>query len=388
MNLEDSTFEVIRTKAAQLPIRDSADPSTRARIFTRAEPSADWLEMVRLGFPAQHIGESVLDFCSKNATTRALVLFSLGTEAVDQVLRSLVQVDGLEVVYAANLQLSDVGKSNLIELCYGDKPFFTDSVRTKMTRERFVFGSNAMVVFYCVAVDGFDYVSLKSALRQSLSSHTFERRIHGTDGPTDTKFLAEALTSPNSLELVNRVRVSRNDRVFRRIPDNLRDNPNICIDGSSSMELYGLRKSRDLDLICKGSELKKELVSMGYDVNDGHYEWTPISSDQVIESPYLHVRLYGIKFTSLAVRQLLLSFGPASAGTDLSPKKLRDKKYIATYFANTREQKLRGLGSFGTMATQARLLFEKVVVALVPKLPSGIARILRRVWHSLRSMRK
>lgn len=386
MNPEDSNLELIRSKAAKLPMGNLGEASTGVRIQTDGERSADWLELMRLGFPAHYVGASVLDFCSKNATTRALVLFSLASDAVDQVIRSLLQVDGLEVVYAANLELSDIGKSNLIELCYGDKPFFTDSVRTKMTRERFVFGANAMVIFYCVAEDGFDYVSMKTDLRQSLASHTFERRIHGTDGPTDTKFLAEALANPNSLELINRVRVSRNDRVFSRIPENLRDNPNICIDGSSSMELYGLRKSRDLDLICKGSDLRRELLSLGYDVNDGHYKWTPISSDQVIENPYLHVRLYGFKFTSLAVRQLLLSFGSASLGKELSPKKLRDKKYISMYFANTQGKKLSGLGLWGTLATQGRLLFEKAVTSLVPKLPRGIARVLRKLWHSLRSL--
>lgn len=391
MNLEFTSAELLAKKAAELRIIDPTNnPGLSDPVGDKISPNkgatvASWLEMVRMGYPAHYIGASVLDFCSNNSKTRALVLFSLKIEVVNHVLAELTKVNELKVVYSANLELSDLGKSNLVELCYGDKPFFSDSVRAKMTRERFVFGDNALVVIYCVQKDEFDHVALKSNLRLSLASHTFERRIHGTDGPTDTKYLVEALTNPNTFDLINRVRVSREDRVFRRVPETIRNNPDICIDGSSNMELYGLRKSRDLDLICKGKRLRSELLELGFDVNDGHYKWLPITSDQVIESPYYHVRLYGLKFTSIAVRQLLLSFGPMSANKELTAKKMRDKKLIAMYLGDSRKRGAKAIGLWGTLATQGRLLFEKAVAYVVPRLPNGLAQFLRRLWRAVRS---
>ena len=229
-----------------------------------------------------------------------------------------------------------------------------------------------------------DVRRLKESLRETLTTLTFERRIHGTDAADDTALLVEAITNPNTLSLINRVKVSRKDRVFTRVPESLRGNPDVCIDGSAVMELFGLRKSRDLDLICHGLEMRETILSMKLDLNDRHYEWLPISTAQVIEDPHLHIRLFGLKFTSLSVRQLILGFGPSFGGDTLSAKKSRDLSLISQFQASKCGPKRSLLGGIGTFITQLRLVFEFAVSNVAPKLPSNMYLVLRRLWGSLR----
>lgn len=344
-----------------------------------SEDDVSWIEMLESGMSYHHIGATVLSYCILNKNSRAFVFFSLDDELIAERLKTLAETPNLCVIYALNLELSKVGALNLIELCYGDKPFFTERFRRRMARERFVFSNKAFVIFYELK-DGVDkIIELKAKLRRNLPAVTFERRIHGTDGVEDTRYLAEALSNPNSLNLLNRVKISRHDRVFSLVPDRLRFNPNVCVDGSASMELYGLRKSRDLDLICLGSSLEEEILAMGFDVNNGHYTGLPLSHEDVITSPYLHVNLFGTKFTSLATRQLLLSFGPRSAHASWSSKKERDIKSIAEFTFNRHLVGGGISGHLSTISTQIRLVFELVVKKIMPKLPPGVAHMLRSI---------
>ena len=345
--------------------------------------NSSWIEMLELGRSDYHIGAAVLDYSIFNKNSRAFVFFSMENELVEELIKVLVEIPNLLLIYAVNLELSKVGALNLIELCYGDKVFFTERVRKRMTRERFVFSTKAFVILYELK-DGIENsIELKARLRHHLPAVTFERRIHGTDGVEDTRYLVEALTNPNSLNLLNRVKVSRHDRVFSRHPASLRGNPNACVDGSATMELYGLRKSRDLDLICLGSNLEEEILAMGFDVNNEHYRGLPFSHEDVITSPYLHVSLFGIKFTSLATRQIILSFGPRSAHASWANKKMRDIKSIAEFTLNRRSVGVGISGHLSTMATQLRLVFEYLVKRIMPRLPPGLAQIIKSTRQRL-----
>jgi len=347
------------------------------------EGDASWIEMLEFGRSHYHIGAAVLDYCLLNEDSRAFVFFSLENELIGKCIETLAETPNICVIYAVSLELSKEGALNLIELCYGNKAFFTERFRSRMARERFVFSTKAFVVFYELKDGVEEVIELKAKLRHSLPAVTFERRIHGTDGVEDTRYLAEALSNPNSLNLLNRVKVSRHDRVFSRYPTSLRFNPNVCVDGSATMELYGLRKSRDLDLICLGASLEEEILAMGFDVNNGHYKGLPFSHEDVIISPYLHVSLFGIKFTSLATRQLLLSFGPRSAHASWANKKVRDIKSIAEFTLNRHSVRVGTSGYLSTMVTQLRLVFEFAVKRVMPQLPPGMAKMLRSIKQKL-----
>lgn len=368
------------------PSFDLGFDESPGRSSHKSQNGADlnWLEMKRQGISDYQIGKRVYAYCEANPKTRAFVFFSLQETLVFSIVSHLSSVSGLKVVFAINLELSPVGTENVIELCYGDKPFFDDNAKRKMARERFTLPRTAFVIFYSWVDHPDKLRGLKVDLRALLPNLSFERRIHGTDGVEDTLCLAEAVTNPHTLALLNRVSVSRNDRVFERIPVEFRNNPNICVDGSSVMELYSLRKSRDLDIICRGDDLIGEVLKRGYDVNNDHYKWLPVTFEQVIEDPYLHAKLYGVKFTTLEMRGFILSNRHYGSARSLSAKKLRDLQLISDYLGGAAKTRANLPGLVGTLVTQLRLLFELAIVRLVPKLPPRLAKLLRGVWHLIR----
>lgn len=346
------------------------------------EGNLNWCEMQDLGLSHFEVGSAVLDYCRKTPNSRAFVFFAMEDHLIHLLLESLASDGDVAIIYAADIRLTHTGALNLIELCYGDKHFFSERIRKKMTRERFVFSTRAFIVVYEMTAGINRITALKAELRQNLPTATFERRIHGTDEIEDTSYLVQAVTNPNSLNLLNRVKLSRKDRLIREFPESLRGNPGVCVDGSATMELYGLRKSRDLDLICL-DKLRSEVLSLGFDVNNDHYAPLPISHQDVIESPYLHVNLYGIKFTSLALRQLVLSFGPRSAQAPWTQKKTRDFRLIAEYFSDRDSRYISVDKAVATLATQIRLWFEFAVNRIMPKLPPRLADSIRKFRRGL-----
>lgn len=360
----------------------SSEPSHKGQ--DRHHDASPWLALLESGIPAPYVGSGILSFSEANPDTRAFVLFSLKDELILKILRHIVAVPGIRILYATRLELSRIGAVNLIELCYGHKPWMTDKIRERMARERVVSSNGAFIVLFSGWGTNFDQVQdLKAELRAILPTLTFERRVHGTDDPQDTRTLIEALTNPNSRELLNRVAFTRFDRVFKRIPSELRGNPDVCIDGSSVMELYGLRKSRDLDLICLGKDLRARIEDLGFDVNNDRFDSLPLSAAQIICNPYFHVRLFGTKFTSLSTRGLLLSFGASSELISWSPKKDRDFESISLFNAGKSKTRLSIKGAVGTFATQLRLGFEFIVIRVIPKLPPSLVKILRKVRSAL-----
>jgi hypothetical protein len=384
-NVSNNVHSLVGNKAVKLAVKKSSgrlaseiEKAASANLNVSESIEAAWFDLLEQGVSRYRVGSSVLDFCASNESARAFVFFSLKDSQILGLIEYLLEKSGLEIVYASNLELSKIGALNLIELCYGDKPFFNERIRETMSRERFAYSLRAFAVVYSLGQPGTNFRDLKEDLRRTLPPLTFERRIHGTDEVEDTKVLVEAITNPNTLNLLNRVRVSRKDRVFSRVPDSLRNNPNLCMDGSSVMELYGLRKSRDLDLICIDSELRSVIQSMGYDLNDRHYEWLPLTQESVIQDPHLHIKLFGLKFSSLAVRQLMLTVGPSYGGDTLSAKKLRDLLLISQFNLGKSDGMLNLKGFVGTFITQVRLLFEFVIAKIIPRLPQKLVMVLRR----------
>ena len=152
ISFDEMVREAAGNAAVRITIQNElvAPMSTRAGELQRAKrrknrPSGTWIDLLAEGIPEPFVGEAILNYCQAHADTRAFVLFALDQPLIDKLLRYLKTVKDLKLVYAAQMELSRVGCENLIELCYGEKPFFERSSRSKMARERFVFSSSAVV---------------------------------------------------------------------------------------------------------------------------------------------------------------------------------------------------------------------------------------------------
>ena len=149
------------------------------------------------------------------------------------------------------------------------------------------------------------------------------------------------------------------------------------------MELYGLRKSRDLDFITTNPSMVSKITSLGYDLNHNHFSELPFSHKEVVHNPYLHVRLFGVKFSSINLRQLMLELRFASEGNEFPAKKMRDLELIRGFQAGNPGGENRVIGLVATVVTQFRLIFEFAVQHIMPRLPRGIAEALRKLRRLL-----
>ena len=341
-----------------------------------------WKEMIAAGLSQYRVGESVFQYCVSDSLTRALVSFSLSPSITGRVIRNLLANDGVKIVYATDLELTRVGAQNLIELCYGHNAWMNEEVLKRMTRERLGIRPRAHVVFFTGwEKSRLSLVELKASLRDLIPAHEFQRKLHGTDYHSDTMILAEALSNPNTLELLRRVPVSRTGPLFSRLPESLQFNSDVCIDGSSVLELYGLRAARDLDLLVVSQDANDRVLSIEFDPRNNKYRGLPLDIPEIIESPWTTIRLFGYRFLTLRVRELLLSFeASANSHPHLVAKARRDLRSIAYFYSGNERERLKFSIYIGTLLTRLRLFFEFLLTRVLPLLPTPLVRILRRTW--------
>jgi len=118
---------------------------------------------------------------------------------------------------------------------------------------------------------------------------------------------------------------------------------------------------------------------LGFDVNNERYDWLPFGAKQVVDNPFFHLTLFGYKFSSLGVRNMILSFGNYATSASWGPKKERDFVSISLYNAGRAKLRLGVAGVVGTLVTQVRLGFEFVVTRIVPLLPPRVLASIRAI---------
>lgn len=153
-------------------------------------------------------------------------------------------------------------------------------------------------------------LALKSKVRVFLN-HKIPKQIfatmHSADGERESRHLANVLLSPNNIRHL-RMRISNMPRqtflircnVFknmcRKKGIDLRD---VCVVGSSTMDVLGIRESGDLDCIMKKSE---KTLGKGFDVVQNYARHDVFLNDNLlIDDDDFHFYFNGLKFVNLEI---------------------------------------------------------------------------------------
>lgn len=333
------------------------------------ESTLDWMRLLQAGHSEFDVGDAALHYCLTKPKARAFLFFDLTDQIVSKIIGFCSQQERLEVIYAKSFTLSVTGAENIISLCYNRKEWYTDKIGRRMARERFSLNPKAiLMVFESDLVT----VELKKQLRELLPNQIFSRRIHGTDTHDETLLLVEAVANPNSLQLINRVQVSDRAPLFRRIPEQVRNNASICVDGSAVLELYGIRPARDIDLLALHS------TSIPLDIHNINVNSpNPIDQDLIIRNPRFHHIIYGVKFSTLACRFMSLALEMTPDAQPRNPGKVRrDFEMTALYYGGRQRSLLKIRVLNGTIRTRIRQKYEFFVTRIVPSLPFGLDKQL------------
>jgi len=205
-----------------------------------------------LGYPKDLLNDVSLAYVELKSTTRYLMLTGGDYQEHSRFREELEKL--FDVVGVSNITCSPVGQNGLLRVMYSDNEWWEESLIDKFRSLRFVNGdaSCAATIIFIDTLE--DLVDIKDNLRNLILGHEkFKRRIHGSDNHFQTLLMAQTVLNKNSVHYLNFSNPQIESKVIPKI-SSLREKSqspsnSICLVGSTVMELYGIRKARDLDFI-------------------------------------------------------------------------------------------------------------------------------------------
>lgn len=163
-------------------------------------------------------------------------------------------------------------------------------------------GLTTVVIF--VPETGQDLVKTKEEVRAkiNLGKHC----IHITDGKEDTKEIINFILNKNSIEFLHLERHERFDdkdkkMVFLRnkISELKISVDDVAVDSGMVMEIFGLRKANDIDVLLRGTVSEMPLSNAGIGIHNAEYIDQHIDPLEILENPKNHFWYNGIKIVAL-----------------------------------------------------------------------------------------
>lgn len=268
----------------------------------------DYEYLQRIGVPSYIRNEFLEMYVRSNSKIRAFLLINLDAQ-VRRNIRARLK-DEVLVIATIDRALSETGIRRLMKIAYGQNDWWRDSYMESMVAERKTrVPLNASLVIV-ESSDAMRLSELKSDLRSVLDSEVFERCVHSTDDHSDTVELMEAFGNSNTWSYVNSAPIGAELRVVSELQlvghaQSGTSKPTInrifggfsLIDGSSTLEVHGVRTARDYDGI-----YIPNLDTLPPGVNDHSEEYSllPMSVFDLILDPRLHFRIKQQRFIALS----------------------------------------------------------------------------------------
>ena len=154
-----------------------------------------------------------------------------------------------------------------------------------------------------------DSINLKNDIRELVGRGNFS--VHSTESNEEARHLIEILCHPSTRELFIQKRINTDPTFISNTQDISKFEDlkfrelvrNGIIGGSYVLELYNLRKSRDVDIfVRKERDNNYESVfdlKHNIEVSDFEQEHPNKSFDEIILDPLKHIKLFGLTFLSL-----------------------------------------------------------------------------------------
>ena len=254
----------------------------------------------RIGMHPDSINFISWRYLQHSLKQRAFLLTAISAGETQDIIKEIGR--NFSITGLSKVKLSEIGKRRLMGLAYDHNSWWLPQYSESMVAERFHQGIDdcTLVLFDSDVVDLTDF---KAGLRALLNGKQFERQIHCTDGYSDTIALAEVLLNRNGINFMNNSPIGSENRLMgnlgrRKYKDSLTEEIKDCIDGSSVLELYGIREAKDLDYVTSDHHVS-EYSLIGSCHNDEYVGYPEIYTD-VIFDPRKHLIFKGHKFISLS----------------------------------------------------------------------------------------
>lgn len=268
-------------------------------------------------FTRQKMDPAIMDFgaleyVKLNPNAYIVNLHSVTDPSKDDQVVQILEKYGF-VYYKKDITLTFDGYVNLKKLSYGsfwERESWIGTVEDKFAgaqmHARNSMGKNPLRAFVFVCDDLKKVIKAKAEIRDLFNLGNFS--IHINDTREESVWLAETYFNKNSLDMINARPLDYEDPQFDGMIEELKetatqhkvDLENICGAGSTPFDVYGLRKSSDLDFLYCGTQpfdIQTDTLSN----HDSELKYYPYPKKEIIENPAHHFYYHGLKFITLGV---------------------------------------------------------------------------------------
>jgi len=215
------------------------------------------------------------------------------------------------IAFEFNLKLSFSGGMNLINECYLDSNWIGDhksnyrGVREKFYKSFTKHEDQDLQVVIFEDKDGIDSVIKKKKIVRDIIGNGYDS-IHITDNSSEARRIAPLILSKEALLFMNvsnfqRVRVGEIiDEINAFAELNNIDKKDFVVDGSTILDLTGVRECDDIDVICS-SHIRKNIVNTSFVHirSSNEIKYHGISQNCLVYNSKYYFKFRGIKFISL-----------------------------------------------------------------------------------------
>lgn len=209
------------------------------------------------------------------------------------------------VIYEKTLSLSDIGQQNILWLCYQHMDWIGDETDNYygLKKKKFeCFNPNGDIKIIFFQSDSLQKVRRIKAEIRDICNIGFSA-IHITDNRDEAMLLADFLLQPKVNGLLNFTNLQILDYLkwIKELCDELSllEKDKMVVVGGKVLELYGLRKASDLDVLYLGEKKLSEQI----DVHNTYYAQQDLCVSDIVYLPSNHITLFGVKF--ICIDQLM-----------------------------------------------------------------------------------
>ena len=259
----------------------------------------------RIDFPPlNHIYSDAmaLEYININPNIRIMCLYPTAYDLNKiGIIKNIISKYGY-IYYEKTIQFNQNGFNNLIKELYRGEKWIGGLFPNGITDKTKLCFDNKPTTFFLIDMNDINkLVEMKEKCRSlyKLKKHS----LHVSDYNDDTFRIASSVLNKNSIHFLNN---GTNDitpntknlltNYFKKVGEN---NEDFCLTSSLIMEMYGLRKAKDIDYLQKDNKIL-QLPTTG--IHDGKWlTYYHINKHEIIYNPKYYFYFNGFKFATLEV---------------------------------------------------------------------------------------
>jgi hypothetical protein len=249
---------------------------------------------------------SIIEMLKINKDIRGMLFFPKFTNYVDCMNKSINLVNKYSKILAIKkISITKKGLSNLIKEIYRGEEWIgglfpigiNPGGKYNVTVNN---NDNDQVVYLIILHTKNDIVQIKKNIRNIFNNH---HCVHTTDYFSDTFRLISSLLNKNSLHFLNNSNLTIKNKFlpeYFKYLENEEDSDEYCLTSSIVMELYGIRKSKDIDYlqISNKNNFNNQNITPHNNIWLSYYN---LDKSDIIFNPSNYFYFNGVKVATLDV---------------------------------------------------------------------------------------